>query len=100
MVFSLYYGLVGKCSYSQEMHDKVFRGELSSWLQITKWLPTMINSKVLKHVDRKKATTAVSEIVKGRWMFIVLYFNLHLVDTGWYFLHIAERFENRWLKPA
>ena len=30
MVFSLYYGFVGKCSYSQEMRDKVFRGELSS----------------------------------------------------------------------
>lgn len=56
MVFSLYYGFVGKCSYSQEMRDKVFRGELSSWLRITsKWLPTSINNKVLKHTDRKKA---------------------------------------------
>ena len=56
MVFSLYYGFVGKCSYSQVMRDKVFRGELSSWLQITsKWLPTVINSKVLEHTDRKKA---------------------------------------------
>lgn len=71
MVFSLYCGFVGKCSYSQEMHNEVFRGELSSCLQITsKWLTSTINNKSIKTYRQKESNNGkifvISENSEGQ----------------------------------